>query len=505
MDDIDLKHYNQSERYVVAIKKQYQALINEVSRLTALYDIDTKKPFNFDEYPALKKEVDVLLNDFAENTISIIEIGKQRQWEMGIKKVMQYLPFAHKNLLNYQESERNLSDRVWNLTNQYKGELEMALDLGIGSGKSANAIAREIKQYLNTPDNLFRRVRDKHGNLYLSKKAQQYHSGQGVYRSSYKNAQRLTRTETNIAYHTAIYNKYQEFDFIVGIEIRLSNNPNHCPFCATMTGKYPKDFKFTGWHPNCRCTTIPILAKNIDDVQEGEKVKDLPPAINDWLKEKKDKIQSTPKQPYFIRDNKRYVDRVLDKELYSEIRNLMKKAKESTGEISDLIKYLNKNFGGYTTPINLKSEASIYRKATQELNRNVFNIKDSIRATVVLPKNKYENILHNLENLRIFERIKVQTPERFSGYSGILVNIKTKNGIFAEIQFNTEKMIYAKERPQDAIRVIGEKRWREINKETGLEGGLGHKFYEEMRVLPKNSSKRLEIEKKSIEYYSKFR
>lgn len=77
--------------------------------------------------------------------------------------------------------------------------------------------------------------------------------------------------------------------------------------------------------------------------------------------------------------------------------------------------------------------------------------------------------------------------------------------IFAEIQFNTEKMIYAKEKPQDAIRIIGEKRWREINKETGLEGGLGHKFYEEMRVLPENSKRYLELKKKSIEYYSNFR
>ncbi|MDO4763731.1 MAG: hypothetical protein Q4A00_05060, partial [Flavobacteriaceae bacterium] len=82
---------------------------------------------------------------------------------------------------------------------------------------------------------------------------------------------------------------------------------------------------------------------------------------------------------------------------------------------------------------------------------------------------------------------------------------KTKRGIWAEIQFNTEKMIYAKEKPNDAIRIIGEKRWKEINKETGLEGGLGHRFYEEMRVLPKNDIRRIELEKKSIEYYSKFR
>ena len=36
-------------------------------------------------------------------------------------------------------------------------------------------------------------------------------------------------------------------------------SPNHCPFCEEIGGKYPKDFKFWGWHPHCRCTTIPIL------------------------------------------------------------------------------------------------------------------------------------------------------------------------------------------------------------------------------------------------------
>ena len=56
---------------------------------------------------------------------------------------------------------------------------------------------------------------------------------------------------------------------MVGIEVHLSNN-HTCmghkgklildfhDICDELQGRYPKDFKFTGWHPHCRCyaTTI---------------------------------------------------------------------------------------------------------------------------------------------------------------------------------------------------------------------------------------------------------
>lgn len=517
-DEQDRLHYNRGERYVKNIENLYKSVINQISQLPFLEKVDKNKPFKISDYPTLKKSLDRLFLELAKNISFQISSNSQTEWRFAEKKMVDLAKkysnnpkYRTENLealnafLNRKDKGLNLSDRVWNYTKQFKNEIELGLDLGIGEGKSAAQIARELKSYLKDPDKLFHRVRDKHGNLYLSKNAENYHPGQGVYRSSYKNAERLARTETNMAYHEAIFEKYQQFDFVIGIQVRLSNNPNHCPFCAAMAGKYPKDFKFTGWHPNCRCTTIPILKPLEETEVESKAVTELHKPFEEWIEKNKNKIQTTPQQPYFIQNNRRYVDKVLDKKLYSEIYDLMKKAKESAGELSDLLKYLNKNFGGYATPINLKSEVSIYRKATQELNREVFNIKDAVRATVILPKEKYENILYNLENLRIFGRIKVQNPEQFSGYSGILTNVKTKNGIFAEIQFNTEKMIYAKERPQDAIRIIGEKRWQEINKETGLEGGLGHKFYEEMRVLPENSKRYVELKKKSIEYYSNFR
>ena len=109
-------------------------------------------------------------------------------------------------------------------------------------------------------------MRDEKGILRLSKAAKMYHPGRGVYRSSYKNALRLTQTEINMAYHSADHERWSQTDWIIGVRVSLSNNHtlNGIPFhdiCDDVKGVYPKDFKFVGWHPKCRCHATPELAK----------------------------------------------------------------------------------------------------------------------------------------------------------------------------------------------------------------------------------------------------
>ena len=315
MDNSDFQHYNRSERYVREIKKIYQALIKEVSGLMALGKIDLEKPFSFSDYPHLAKQFDEIFRFYAENITLKIESYKGKEWRYGEVKAYQSAGVeVPKIKIPPVRPPKELSERVWKHLSQYKGELELGLDLSIGKGKSANEIARDLKQYLNEPDRLFRRVRDKHGNLHLSKNAQNYHPGQGVYRSSFKNAQRLARTETNRAYHEASWRKYQEWDFVVGYEVRLSNNPKHCPFCSAMAGKYPKEFKFFGWHPNCRCTTIPILAKDIDDVLESEKITELPKPMRDWLNDNADKIEKAKNKPWLVVENGEFLGKINKRE-----------------------------------------------------------------------------------------------------------------------------------------------------------------------------------------------
>ena len=117
-----------------------------------------------------------------------------------------------------------------------------------------------LSYYLKQPDKLFRRVRDEHGQLKLSKNAKAYHPGQGVYRSSYKNARRLASTEANIAYHKADEQRWSELDFVVGYEIVVSEHSKRKhDICDDLAGRYPKTFQFSGWHPHCRCHAEPIL------------------------------------------------------------------------------------------------------------------------------------------------------------------------------------------------------------------------------------------------------
>jgi hypothetical protein len=190
-------------------------------------------------------------------------------------------------------------------------------------------MARQLKQYLQFPDMLFRRVRDEHGVLHLSQRAAAFHPGQGVYRSSYKNARRLAATETNMAYRTSDHERWQDLDFIVGIEIHLSNN-HTClnnkgkpvPFfdiCDELQGKYPKEFKFVGWHPHCRCIATPIMKTKAELDADDERLKrgeepsdpstsenavtDMPDGWKQWMEDNAERLENAKSMPYFIRDN----------------------------------------------------------------------------------------------------------------------------------------------------------------------------------------------------------
>ena len=82
-----------------------------------------------------------------------------------------------KHLSGAQGRRHGLVERVWRYVGQYRDQLETALDVGLGEGRSAQELARDVKKNLRDPDRLFRRVRDKRGNLVLSKAARAFHPG----------------------------------------------------------------------------------------------------------------------------------------------------------------------------------------------------------------------------------------------------------------------------------------------------------------------------------------
>ena len=222
-----------------------------------------------------------------------------------------------------QDGGLNLSQRIWKYEGQFRQDMELAIDCYLGQGMSANRMATLVKGFLQEPDRLYRRVRNERGELVLSKNAKSYHPGPGQYRSSYRNAQRFTRSEINRAYRTADFERWAQFDFVVGIEIRVSDNHPDRDICDELAGRYPKGFKFVGWHPNCRCHAVAILAsddeiltltdmilmgEDISKFQSKVEVKRPPRAFVMWIHNNRERINDAASLPYFIRDNSKYVN-----------------------------------------------------------------------------------------------------------------------------------------------------------------------------------------------------
>lgn len=127
-----------------------------------------------------------------------------------------------------------------------------------------------------------------------------------------------------MAYRTAEQTRWEQFDFVVGYEVKTTQNGHHKEdICDQLAGKYPKSFVFTGWHPQCMCYCIPILktedefwADDSEDSTESVNEVKLPPEnFVDWVRDNAERIENAENGkgtlPYFIKDNKGYVNAVL--------------------------------------------------------------------------------------------------------------------------------------------------------------------------------------------------
>ena len=269
----------------------------------------------------------ISLDPINPNKIVGASVGKPSQEQY--RRYFSNREDAREAFLARKQQGLSFSDRVWRYSDLYKHEIELGIDVGLRAGTSADELSRELRSYLKFPDKLFRRVRDERGALVLSKAAKAFHPGQGVYRSSYMNASRLAATETNIAYRTADYERIKDLDFVVGIEVHLSSN-HTCKggegvfrdICDELQGKNPKDFKFMGWHPHCRCYTTTILktpaeiAADDERILRGEepvdgesmnRVDDVPDAFKQWLGDNQERAATSYSVPYFLKDNMQYV------------------------------------------------------------------------------------------------------------------------------------------------------------------------------------------------------
>ena len=361
-----------TDGYAANVRIIYQRAFEEIIDLVKGTELEDGKPFSLSDY-GYGEEVGKILRSMYSQIYQVIRGGVQKEWLTSnenndglVKSVFgeQSLDDVRFSKLFQRNKEAmdaffarksadgglNLSQRVWKYTGMFRHELENTLDLAIGEGTPANRIAAKIKQYLDEPDKWYRRFRvkigeDEDGNPVYGRKwkrriwdnesdsykwiddnPKDYHPGKGVYRSSARNAQRLARTETNMAYRMADYERWQQLDFVIGIEIKRSNHYYPCTVCESLKGIYPKTFKWKGWHPNCRCFQVPVLAKDdeieemLEKILDGEstatvpcdgKLTKLPKHFTDWMDENESRISGARERgtlPYFIRDNERLIN-----------------------------------------------------------------------------------------------------------------------------------------------------------------------------------------------------
>lgn len=516
---------NRLNRYVALVEQIYDTLNLEAAKAVSRtdYSADSDKPFKWTDYPQTKKQIGDIQMQFVDDIHTVIYRGTSEEWQnsnevqdlMADKVLQAYDAIVDKKkytvlyqtnsdalkaFQNRKDKGLNVSDKLWNQSTIYKEELEAAISCAIQKGTSAITLSKQISKYLLDFPSLQKDYKEKYGSAKHLKDCE--------YRSI-----RLARSEINMAYRTAENERWKQMDFVVGYEIKRSGREFPCTVCESLTGKYPKDFIWTGWHPTCRCYKIPILkteeefwaldGRSAATAESVNEVKDVPDGFKQWVLSNQQRINEAKRNgtlPYFLLNNKSVLNRI---SLEKSVGEIFLKAKAVGNEVQDFAEYIANRNNGFVTPINYKSVSSITGKVTTE-GITPYDIKDAVRTTIIVSKEDIENTLKDLSIDESFIRLKRQEPKSFMGYSGNIVNIKTSNRLIAEIQVNTAKMIYAKEKPVDAKRILGEKLWNEIYAQTGIEGGLGHKYYEQWRVLDKASEKAIEIAKKSVDYYSNF-
>ena len=125
----------------------------------------------------------------------------------------------------------NLSQRVFKLSSTFKKSVNDTMIEGLKKGTSARELAKDLRK--NLRNNQFTE-----------------NPGQGVYKSPQKNAMRLSRSEINLAYANADFERWQLVDSIIGIEVRLSNS--HPKYDICFTNPLVKVMTSKGHKPICK-------------------------------------------------------------------------------------------------------------------------------------------------------------------------------------------------------------------------------------------------------------
>lgn len=447
-------------KYVMLVESIYEDLNLEAAKIVGITDftIDSDRPFMWSDYPQTRKRIRDLQERFVEDIGAVIYSGTSEEWknsnevqDLLANKVLQtygatigkekyeilYQPNndALKAFQQRKDKGFTISDKLWNQSTLYKQELEEAISCAIQKGTSAITLSKQISKYLLDFPQLQKDYKERFGKASRAIDCE--------YRSI-----RLAASEINMAYRQAENLRWQQMDFVVGYEIKLSNNHtcNGKPFqdiCDILAGKYPKDFQWTGWHPLCRCYKIPIL-KTEEEFWEWDgrseattasvnEVKDVPDAFKKWINENIQRAKSWDSAPYFIRDNDKYIREDFKVNVYNKTEKTFVR-KRRTNLAMSRVEYYNKIYphipevqqaavNAYTQAISSGNKWATSREINRRLRNGTEDEYVDVASRLIsqalsrLPK--YEGVVYRGETMSI-----KKLQERFLDHIGDVVSDK---------------------------------------------------------------------------------
>lgn len=413
-----------TEAYAEKVRRLFAYTVNQICEMNKrMPDIANGIMYSFDgDSKKVQNEVEMLLRQLHAVTTTAIKQGIELEWEQANaecdklvqscfgREVLKDPAFdaytthnerAMNAFISRSEHGLNLSDRVWKSVRQLRDEMEVAITVSVGEGASAQQISKRVREYLDDPDLMFRRFRykagvkeitDENGKVigevpiygrkwkkrikkedgsygWIDYDRDSYRTGAGVYKSSAKNAMRVARTETNIAYRRSDNERWSQMDFVLGQRIQLSREHPKKDICDKLQGDYPVEFVFEGWHPQCFCFVTPILM-DADEMRKarqarlrGEKytpiakrITDYPQAFKDWCTDNAETIAAAHdygQDPYFVRHNYDIVQRILNPDAEPTLLD------KQTEQIDKLQQYLQDGYLPKETAVTIDKLRSL--------------------------------------------------------------------------------------------------------------------------------------------------
>ena len=321
-----------------------------------------------------------------------------------------------KKALENDWSGANYSSRIWSNTDNLAKAIKNEVVIGLNKGLNYRTMSQNIAKKFET---------------------------------SYKNAERLVRTETNHIQNQATLMGYMDagvvkYQFLAILDSRTSHT------CSDLNGEVFKTEDATEgenyppMHPHCRSTTVPYEYADIES----------------------DTVNETPKEE--------------SEEIENLYKDLVKQEPLITNDIKRIIGESDGHLEGLE--FRIKTKDSLFRKIEKEfLERNgvvskteIFNdTKDILRYTTILDFETFTEEYNKIKELILKENYNIikigNTWQDGSVYKGINTVIE-KNGVKIEMQYHTKESFE-------------------------LKNGILHKLYEEYRDIKTNEKRKKELKK----------